>query len=352
MSLLNRPLTIGVILPHTKLFGGVRRFFELGEILERKSHQFIIFTPDGIRPQWFDYSGEVRVINELNQYSFDALFITEMTFLRDLIEANAKMKVVYHVGPRAKLDEALKFEDITVFTNSSNMYDFDKRKYGIRSVKAFGGVHLPLNVKEDFSSEPFVVMAYGRLTRKGKGTALVIKACERLYRKGHRIKLILFDTPIDARSEQLIQNFNCSVPFEFVTHHPVNKNHELFQRADVFVAAEKKGGWCNTGAEALASGVPLVGTKTGTRDFLIHNETGLLVWRHSFFIRRAIEKLINDRMLARRLARNGRATIEQFSWSRLADFIENYIYEGLRNYRHLREQNSSGLKAGEKADRT
>jgi glycosyltransferase involved in cell wall biosynthesis len=96
----------------------------------------------------------------------------------------------------------------------------------------------------------------------------------------------------------------------------------------------------------------LIAAKTGTRDFLIHGETGLLVWRHSFFIQRAIKKLIKDKALARRLASNGRATIEQFSWARLADFIEHYIYERLRTDRHLFEQDSPGVKTRAKAHRT
>jgi glycosyltransferase involved in cell wall biosynthesis len=90
------------------------------------------------------------------------------------------------------------------------------------------------------------------------------------------------------------------------------------------VAAEKKGGWSNTAAEALAAGVPVIGTKIGTRDFLIDMETGIKVWRHPYFIRRAIEKLIRQPALAQTLAANGRKKIEDFSWKKLADFIEAY----------------------------
>jgi glycosyltransferase involved in cell wall biosynthesis len=322
----NRPLTVGAILPHAKLFGGVKRFFELRKIFTRKSHQFLIFTPDGMSPEWLS-SEETLKLDEINRYAFDALFITNENFLPQLVQSNSRLKIMYHVGPRATLHQALRTKGITIFVNSTNMYELDKRKYGIEAVKALGGVHLPLQTKTEFFGKPFTVMAFGRLSRKGKGTSLVVKACESLYRKGYNVQLLLFDTPIDALSEEKIKNFTCSLPFEFVVNHPVDRNFELFQRADVFVAAEKTGGWSNTAAEALASGVPLIGTTTGTKDFLIHGQTGQIVWRHSYFIRKALEKLMRDPDLARSMAANGRMKIEGFGWSKLADFIECYIYK-------------------------
>jgi glycosyltransferase involved in cell wall biosynthesis len=321
----SRSLKLGAILPHTKLFGGIRRFFELGTIFIKRSHQFTIFTVDGEPPDWFTFEGKVEKISNISKYELDALFLTEAQFLPALFAANAKIKVLYHVGPRTKLNDVVRRKDITVFANSTNMFELDRRKYGIEAVKAYGGVHLPPTFKTYSPSQPIHIMAYGRLTRKGKGTALVVKACEKLHRKGYNIKLLLFDTPIDQKSSDKIEQFTCKVPFEFIVNHPVSKNHELFSRADIFVAAEKKGGWSNTAAEALAAGVALVATKTGTNDFLVHNETGLKVWRHPYFIRRALEKIINDPALGKRLSENGRKKIEELSWERLADTIEHYV---------------------------
>lgn len=321
----DRALSLGAILPNTKLFGGVKRFFELANILTRRGHQFRVFSPEGVSPTWFADPCPVEKVSNLDAYQFDALFITEEAFLNDLLKADARQKIFYHVGPRAKLYEVLRHKEITVFTNSTNMYDLDKRKYGIETVKAFGGVHLPAEAKVYQPATPISIMAYGRLTRKGKGTSLVIRACEKLHRKGYPIKLLLFDSPIDEESKTKIINFSCNVPFEFIVGHPVSENDMLFKRADIFVAAEKKGGWSNTAAEALACGVPLVGTKTGTKDFLIHNQTGLRVWRHPYFIRKALERIINDPPLARTLAANGRKKLAAYSWTSLADFIENYI---------------------------
>jgi len=319
-------LKMGAILPHARLFGGVKRFFELGREFIARGHRFTVFTPEGISPDWFPDSCPVEKISSLKNHVLDALFITETDFLDDLKDAVARLKIFYHVGPRAKLHDVLRHREIIVFVNSSNMYDLDKSKYGIVPVKALGGIRIPdIRRVPRNPNDPFTVMAYGRLGRKGKGTALVVKACEKLYRKGYRIKLLLFDTPIDDISMERIKNFRCKVPHEFIVGHPVNEIGTLYGKADVFVAAEKKGGWSNTAAEAMAAGVPLIGTVTGTKDFLVNNQTGLLVYRHPYFIRKAIEKLINNPQLANSLAQNGRQRIEQFNWGALAGSIESFV---------------------------
>jgi len=317
---------IGVILPNCRLFGGVRRFFELGEIFIQKGHQMYIFTPDGTGPDWFQFSGTVDKLDNLHQYDLTLLFITEPVFLINLVNAQAALKVFYHVGPRASLGAVLKHKDIFIFSNSTNMYLYDKKKYGIETIKAIGGVHIPKEAKEISNDQnPFTIMCYGRLARKGKGTNIVVKAAERLYKKGLPVTLLLFDSPLDDKGRKQLLDFKPKLPFEFVIDHPVNENATLFKRANVFVAVEKKGGWSNTAAEALASGVPLIASNTGTNDFLTDNVTGLKVWRHSYFVKRAILKLMGDIQLQKKLAEQGRQKMKEFSWNTLADFILHFI---------------------------
>lgn len=317
-----------VILPHTLLFGGVRRFFELGEIFIKNGHQMFVFTPEGKAPDWFHFSGTVDTLNNLPNYSLDCLFITEHVFLQNLLDAQSGIKVFYHVGPRASLKEVMKHKEVIVFSNSTNMYLHDKKKYGLETVKARGGVHIPSTAKEiKGPQDPFVIMCYGRLSRKGKGTGIVVKAAEQLYKEGANVKLLLFDTPLDEKGRAQIAAFKPNVPFEFIVDHPVEQNAELFKRADVFVAVEKKGGWSNTAAEALSAGIPLVASNTGTNDFLVDGVTGLKVWRYSFFVKRAIKKLMKDIELQKTLAANGREKMKTLSWESLAGFIMNFVKE-------------------------
>ncbi|RPJ49591.1 MAG: glycosyltransferase [Acidobacteria bacterium] len=175
--------------------------------------------------------------------------------------------------------------------------------------------------REERGERGVTIMIYGRLSEKVKGTQLAVKACERLYKKFPNIRLLLFDTPVNESMAKAIENFKSSVPFEFITHHPVEKNVTLFHRADIFVAAEKGAGWANTVAEAMACGIPVVATRSGTADILINRETGLLVRRNAASIARGIRELIQSPGLRQQLAANGRKHIEQFDWHILANRI-------------------------------
>lgn len=319
----------GVLLPNTNLYGGVKRFFELGNVFINLGHEFIVFTPDGVPPTW--YYGNVITMNfsAIEQHKLDALFITETRFVNELVQANAKRKIFYFVRTSDDLKLIKKNPEIEVFANSINGFEIARDKYKINAFKAYGGINTKLyfakKLEQKIQEEPFVVMCFGRLVEKKKGTRLVVKACESLYKKGYNIKLVLFDTPVNDKAKTVIENFETKVPFEFIVNHPVTKNVELYHKADVYVAAEKKAGYCNTGAEAMASGIPLIATTSGTKDFLINNETGIVVKRWSWKISRAILTLMNDFEKRKELANNGRKLIENFDWEILGKKIVNHL---------------------------
>lgn len=86
------------------------------------------------------------------------------------------------------------------------------------------------------------------------------------------------------------------VPHEFYLNLPQSKMAWLFSQADIFVSAEWRAGWSNTTGEAMACCLPVVCTKSGTRDFAFHNQTALVVpFSHAFFLRRQIRRLIEDK---------------------------------------------------------
>ncbi|MBT1701652.1 glycosyltransferase family 4 protein [Chryseosolibacter indicus] len=318
-------MKLAVILPHTKLYGGVKRFFELGDVFIKKGHEFKVLTPDGTGPVWYSGTIPTLSLSSAKEEEFDAVFITETQFLEVLSHFKTRHQILYFVRPSDKLSILKKYPDVKVYANSTNALETAKSKYRIDAFPAFGGINtdtfLPKVLKSKDKSEPIVIMTYGRVVEKKKGTKLVVRACERLYRKGYNIKLLLFDTPVNEKAEKAIKKFNTIVPFDFVLNHPVSDNLQLYHKADIFVSAEKKAGHSNTSAEAMASGIPVIGTNSGTKDFLIHNETGLVISRWSRCIAKAIATLINDFELRQKLAIRGRSKIEEFSWSVLAEKI-------------------------------
>jgi glycosyltransferase involved in cell wall biosynthesis len=97
----------------------------------------------------------------------------------------------------------------------------------------------------------------------------------------------------------------------------------LFSQADIFVGAERRAGWANTAAEALACALPVVCTPSGSRDFAIPDETALVVpFSHPFLLARQIRRLIEDPELRERLAAAGHRKIGEFTWDALAARLE------------------------------
>lgn len=324
-------MNLGVILPHTLLFGGVKRYLDIGNLLVANGHRFTIFTPDGLSPDWFPFTGKTTSLNQLSKTPLDALFLSEECFLPEMIKSQAHIKIFYVISKNKNLKHISSHKNIILLANSSTTYKLIIKKTGITPIKAFGGVDtdtfIPSNNKKDDAI--INILTYGRMFNKVKGTGIVINACEKLYRKGYPIKLLLFDTPTNKRGEQIIKSFNCSVPFEFIINHPVQKNYEIFHRAHIFASAERKGGWSNTTAEAMACGIPVVATNIGTEDFLLHNKTGIKIWRNSFSMTLALKKLITNKKLRIQLGQNGRKQIEQFNWKILAQTIETYLQKTL-----------------------
>jgi glycosyltransferase involved in cell wall biosynthesis len=73
----------------------------------------------------------------------------------------------------------------------------------------------------------------------------------------------------------------------------------------------------------MACGLPVVCTRSGTRDFAVHNRTALVVpFAHPFLLRKQVQRLIEDQELRARLSQGGYQKIQDFTWARLADRLE------------------------------
>ena len=175
-------------------------------------------------------------------------------------------------------------------------------RLGARDVRTIpGGIDLPDRVGEE--ADPPEILFAGRLSPE-KGIRELVAAAD-----GHPL-VVAGDGPL--RKE---------VPgaLGFVPHDELER---LYGRAAVVACPSHREGFGVVCAEAMAYGRPVVaGDVGGLRDLVVHEETGLLVPpRDVGALREAIERLLADRELRRRLGEAGRARIaEHFTWQRFAD---------------------------------
>jgi len=188
-------------------------------------------------------------------------------------------------------------------------------------------------------------LVYGRLSRRRKGTWIAARAVEAAAEStGVPVTLTLFDAsplpepdggptatataapePASGPSRTDLPR-PLAIPHRWV-HGPTQEElADLYAEADLFVSAERRAGWSNTAAEAMACGAAVVCTRSGTEDFARDGDTAL-VCRHawSWRLSRKVARMLRDPRLRLAVAARGRGGIVEFAWSRAAERIEAAI---------------------------
>ena len=323
-------MKIAALLPHVEIFGGVRRYLEIGNEFSRRDYRFVLFNPDGSKPEWLDFKGKTLPFSCLKDEAFDIGICSEYSILPYFEQLNAGVKFFYFLLEGHRQEKNVARRNYFFLGNSEGICRRLEKKYKISCIRAPGGVNPNLFYpqKKEKGKNEIRLICYGRIYKRRKGVHSVIRTAEGLYRQYPQIKLIFFDSlvgkdRIDPRSMVKTQ-----VPHEFHLNLPQSKMAWLYSQADIFVSAERRAGWSNTSAEAMACGIPVVCSRSGTQDFAFHNQTALVVpFPSPFLLRRQVKKLIKDKKLRSRLARAGYEKIQEFSWSALVDRLERIFHE-------------------------
>jgi len=163
------------------------------------------------------------------------------------------------------------------------------------------GVELPDSVGKE--AEPPEILFAGRLSRE-KGILELVEAA-----RGHEL-VVAGDGPLRAR-----------VP-ETLGWLPPDELASLYARAAVVACPSHREGFGVACAEAMAHGRAVVASDVGgLRDLVVDGETGLSVPPADVdALRKALERLLADRELRRRLGTNARERVRELcAWPRVID---------------------------------
>ena len=171
-----------------------------------------------------------------------------------------------------------------------------------------------------------VIITTSRLVPKN-GIDILIRACARLPKlkiKNWKLE-ILGDGPERDALESLARELGIFHQIEFKGHVPPEQIPGELGRADGFVRPSRSEGLGNSFLEAMAAGLPIIGTDVGgIKDFLKDGETGLVARSENpEDIARKIELLFRDSRLRNRIINNGKTLIrEQYSWDNIAQSMD------------------------------
>ena len=329
------PLRIAALLPHVDVFGGVRRYLELGNAMTAMGHRFVLFHPSGAPPAWLPFRGETRPFVALGEEDFDIGLCGEYSILPAYDRMAARANYFYFVLEGHKDERrTARRPDLRFLGNSEGICSRLEKKYRISVLRAPGAVNPAIfhPLDERISRDTFNVMAYGRITRRRKGVGIVIRAVEGLARRYPHLRLVFFDTQVGLDKVDPRPLVRTRLPFDFHLNLPQDRMAWLYGQGDVFVSAERRAGWSNTCAEAMACRLPVICTPSGTRDFAEDGRTALVArFPLASLLRRRLERLMADGELRARLALAGYERIQSFTWESLASSLISEFQSVLRS---------------------
>mgnify|MGYP001559877358 CR=1 FL=1 len=163
-----------------------------------------------------------------------------------------------------------------------------------------------------------VILSIGRFVEK-KGFPFLVQACRILKDQGHQFQCRIVGEPDEQTALVRRLIFQWALEDRIVIEPGVTQDElrALYRQATMFVLPCQivdngdRDGIPNVLAEAMATGIPVVSTDiSGIPELVVHRTNGLLVpQRDAHALAKAMEELLTDAHLRRRLGQAGRETI-------------------------------------------
>jgi len=261
-------MKIGVITPHLECFGGIRRFLEIGNAMVDQGHNYVIFSRRGQRCGWFKFKGRFASWDRIRA---DRILIGDPPCFRVLSRVKGKI-YVYVIAGGKFLDGYKKVYGKYPFILNNRVF----KRWFPKAHLVEGGVNIshfhPSTLPESHSG--LRVLYY---ERGGKNPEFIKRSLSGI--KGLEVIGIR-----KLNNDQLLARY---------------------QSADFFVVWEKRPGWSNTAAEALASGLTVIGNGVNCEPFI----NGIIKVKN---LRQFFENRSN-------WSKRKSYSMNEFSWERIVD---------------------------------
>jgi len=187
------------------------------------------------------------------------------------------------------------------------------------------------------NQEEKIIITVSRLVKKN-GIDILINAFNLLNTK-YKIQdsklIIVGDGKERKKLEKLVQKSGIKDRVRFLGSISPNEIPKYLSQADVFVRPSRSEGLGSAFLEAMALGLPIIGSSAGgIPDFLRNGETGLICeMENSEDLARKIKRLLEDEDLRLRVVRNGRKLVEEkYNWDFIARQMKEVYYETIDNH--------------------
>ena len=184
-----------------------------------------------------------------------------------------------------------------------------------------------MQIDKLISNEFPVIITTSRLVHKNGVDTLIQAAGELKTRYNLKFAVkILGSGPDEQKLKKMARDLKVENEVKFLGHVDPDEILAHLAKADIFVRAARSEGLGNSFLEAMAAGLPVIGTNVGgIPDFLKNNETGVFTEvADSKDLADKIKLLLDDNDLRYRLIKNGRELVlKDYSWDNIAHNMDN-----------------------------
>ena len=348
-------LTIGYLLPHKNLTGGMKMLLENMKSMKKLGHEIYAFfrseSEEKAIPNWYDLDVDKEIVIPFGQsfYSFinecDVIIAGWMSQIQEVI--NSEVPVVYWEQGSESL-----FGDYNDLFSSSPIRNRLKKCFSIPAsiVSCSPVVSKILSVKYNKNSfvipnsidtsfyypdvernnDEITILLVGNPQLKFKGFNVALNALQIVHEKGYK-----FNVKWVCQSVPNVKGIK--YPINYIKMPSQEQLAKIYRNSDIFIFTSWYEGFGMPPLEAMASGVPVISTKCGgVESFIEPGFNGLLIEPGDIeSLAYATIELIKNKRLRELLAERGRQTALKFDAEIIAQRWEQYLFHITNTHKKL-----------------
>lgn len=251
------------------------------------------------------------------------LYHNELKYLRPAIKHSFHEADLIHVVSRILKkrvsDMDISPEKIHVVPNG---VDVDKFRFDVEERER-------IRSELDLGEDPMIITV-SRLVPKN-GVDLLLRAFKIVRSEINNVKLIVLgDGPENQYLKDLSRHLRIKDSVLFLGHKPHEALPSYYSASDLFVRTPYDEGFGIVFIEAMACGLPTIGTDVGgVSDIIINGQNGVLIKKNNFIqIANEIINVLQDKKFMDRLSMQGRKTaIKKFSWNTISTEMDSLYHK-------------------------
>lgn len=336
-------LSIGYILPHKLLTGGLKMLLSQMKALRMKGHKVcVIFRGnegETVIPDWFDIEVDKEILVPLNKSYVDYINDCDIVmcgYYNQIYELkDSKIPIVYweqgneavfgdyndlseNLPYRLQIKQCYSFNfqlaSVSSTINKMIKVRFNKDSYIIPN---FIDTEFYHPIKHNFTN---TILLVGNPQLKFKAFDVAMQTLQMVWDNGYR-----FNVNWVCQMKPYIEGVD--FPINFIVQPTQEKLAEYYRTADVFLFTSIYEGFGMPPLEAMSSGTPVVTTKCGGIDEFIKPGYNALVSDvcDIYPLANSISYLLSNEDARELLSKRGRETALEFSTDKVINKLENYL---------------------------